>query len=97
MHGIEVDPYRGLPATVAVGDTFLFSSHRSALCANTHASASDPTLSTLASSTKLDKLLLQGDGCCITHPLPYYRCLIGAGAEEASTRRLLTCTKSVHL
>lgn len=88
-------PYGAHPATVAVGDTFLFSSHRSMLCLNAPASLS--TSAAHAGGAHPDRLLLQGDGCCITHPLPYYRCLIGAGAEERSSRRLLTCTKSTHL
>jgi hypothetical protein len=89
VHGIEVGPYGAHPATVAVGDTFLFSSHRSSLALNSRASTT--------SASFADKLLLQGDGCCITHPLPYYRCLIGAGAEEMSSRKLLSCTRSTHL
>jgi len=41
--------------------------------------------------------LLQSDGCCITHPVPYYRCLIAAGPEEVSTLRLLSSTRSTHM
>lgn len=87
-----MEPYGVHPATVAVGDTFLFSSHRSTINANTY--AAQVTASCAADN---DRLLLQGDGVCITHPLPYYRCLIGAGAEEVSTRRLLACTRSTHM
>jgi hypothetical protein len=90
VHGIEVPQHGAHPSTVAVGDTFLFSSHRSVLGAALFSTAGVPTQSE-------DRLLLQGDGCCVTHPLPYYRCLIGAGAEEHSARRLLTCTRSTHL
>lgn len=88
MHGIHVPPYGSNPATVAVGDTFLFSSHRSVLAQHVGA----PVI-----AAQPDRLLLQGDGCCITHPLPYYRCLVGAGAEEQTSRRLLACTKSTHM
>lgn len=89
VHGISVTPYGKNPATVAVGDTFLFSSHRSVLAQHTGAP--------LQGAQQSDRLLLQGDGCCITHPLPYYRCLVGAGAEEQTSRRLLACTKSTHM
>lgn len=90
VHGIEVLPYgRHHPATVAVGDTFLFSSHRSVLAHHIGAA--------LSLGAQADRQLLQGDGCCITHPLPYYRCLVGAGAEEQTARRLLACTKSTHM
>ena len=92
MHGIAVEPYGVHPATVAVGDTFLFSSHRSTITANTFASQMAGS-----SAADSDRLLLQGDGFCITHPLPYYRCLLGAGAEEVSARRLLACTRSTHM
>lgn len=94
VHGVEVPQHGAHPSTVAVGDTFLFSSHRSTLGTrlSTVLGTNGP-----ASSLVTDRLLLQGDGCCITHPLPYYRCLIGAGAEEHSARRLLMCTKSTHL
>eukprot|EP01032_Pedospumella_encystans_P011063 gene11063-12896_t len=94
VHGIHVTPYGKNPATVAVGDTFLFSSHRSALAAHVGGSVSTHTS---GSAHPSDRLLLQGDGCCITHPLPYYRCLLGAGAEEQTSRRLLACTKSIHM
>lgn len=88
MHGVQVTSYGNNPATVAVGDTFLFSSHRSVLAQRIGAPVS---------TQQSDRLLLQGDGCCVTHPLPYYRCLVGVGAEEQSSRRLLACTKSTHM
>ena len=94
VHGIHVTPYGKNPATVAVGDTFLFSSHRSALAAHVGGSVATHIS---GSAHPSDRLLLQGDGCCITHPLPYYRCLPGAGAEEQTSRRLLACTKSIHM
>ena len=81
------------PATVAVGDTFLFSSHRSSLAVNTPLGLQHHE----QSAAEHNSLLLQGDGCCITHPLPYYRCMLGAGAEEQSSQRLLACTRSTHM
>jgi hypothetical protein len=91
VHGIYVSSYGpSSPATVAVGDTFLFSSHRSSLSLAT-------STSTAVAVTSSNGLLIQGDGCCITHPLPYYRCLVGAGAEEVSAQRLLACTRSTHM
>lgn len=89
-----MEPYGSHTATVAVGDTFLFSSHRSSLTKNILPGSAAAVPSP---STEQDRLLLLGDGCCVTHGLPYYRCLIGAGAEELSARRLLNCTRSIHL
>ena len=94
VHGIKMGAYSSVHETgsVAVGDTFLFSSHRSTL-ANTLSTSSN----TSSANNNHSRTLLQGDGCCVTHSLPYYRCLLGAGPEERSTQRLLACTKSTHM
>jgi hypothetical protein len=74
--------------TVAVGDTFLFGT----LTTQGLATPGVPGTST----TGPVALPLIGDGVCMTHGVPYYRCLVGAGAEETSAQRLLSCCRSTH-
>ena len=69
---------------VAVGDTFLFSVGAQGRRASP-ASPASPTA------------LLLGDSICLTHAIPYYRCLVGPGAEDASARRLQASARSAHM
>ena len=73
---------------VAVGDTFIFSSQI----------ISDRNFSSIRRKqlkSKLSLPLLQ-DFVCLTHSLPYYRCMNGVGVEEKASSRLLSCAKSIH-
>ena len=72
-----------ITGTVAVGDTFLF--------APVHESIS------VASSHNKFVLPLISDAYCVTHAVPYYRCILGNGAEEITAQRLLRCTRSLHM
>lgn len=67
---------------VAVGDTFLFSVG---------------SQSGAASQESTSAALLLGDSVCLTHAIPYYRCFVGPGVEDASARRLLASTRSTHM
>ena len=69
--------------TVAVGDTFLFA----------------PVYESVTESVAHNKFVLPliSDAYCVTHAVPYYRCILGNGAEEITTQRLLRCTRSLHM
>jgi hypothetical protein len=88
--------------SVAVGDTFLFTSLSTRY--NTTLMVSEQTLTSQKKSISTNKNeflssteFLTSDVFCMTHILPYYRCFLGNNSEEMSVRRLLTCTKSPHL
>ena len=73
-------------SAVAVGDTFLFSVGKKLI-----ADRPPPPTASLALP------LLVADSVCLTHAIPYYRCLLGQGDEEKSTQRFLACTRSPHM
>lgn len=70
---------------VAVGDTFLFSV------------GSQSVMGPSPEESAPANLLLLGDSVCLTHAIPYYRCLVGPGVEDASARRLLASARSTHM
>jgi hypothetical protein len=84
VHGIPLDPCigGGRKGAVSVGDTFLFSVAKKLIAEQLP----------LAGLTPL-ALPLLGDSFCVTHAVPYYRCLVGAGQEERSASAFLTCIK----
>lgn len=85
MHGVALAGGRDT-ATVAVGDTFLFSS-------NATRSTTDLAYA-LEDASTVHALPLLHDGFCVTHPLPYYRSFLGSGAEERAALRLIACAKN---
>ena len=85
MHSIPLR-YSGkkTECTVAVGDTFLFS-----------------PLATVANNQQLlgackNYIPTMSDSICVTHTLPYYRSFVGAGVEEKTATRILSCARSTH-
>ena len=84
VHGIPLDPSigGGRKGAVSVGDTFLFSVAKKVIAEQ----------QPLAGPTPL-ALPLLGDSFCVTHAVPYYRCLVGSRREESSSRAFLTCIK----
>ena len=81
---------------VAVGDTFLFSVGKKLIADQQNKSALaavDGSTSTQGSSPSL----LLADSTCLTHAVPYYRCLLGQGDEDKSAQRFLACTRSPHM
>ena len=108
VHGIQVPYYhqqhhqqhrqQQQSVSVAVGDTFLFSAHAPTISSPASlgpAGAGGSKDGGGAAVVNLSPLL--SDSCCVTHALPYYRCFMGAGAEEHSAQRLLSSTKSIHM
>lgn len=85
VHGVALGG--GAVGTVAVGDTFLFS-------CNSTVSSVDTSYSIESTSTRQLRLPLVQDGFCVTHALPYYRCLLGGGLEEKAAQRLIACSRS---
>ena len=75
---------------VAVGDTFVFSPGM-------------PRLKSLLPSTgsrDKDNLFVEGlftDKFCLTHCIPYYRCFVGGGREEAVASRRLAASRNPHM
>ena len=84
VHGVSLR-YKGKRSlgVVAVGDTFVFSPQIT------------PDGLFRTSRSKITLPLLQ-DFVCLTHCIPYYRCMNGVGVEEKASSRLLSCAKSVH-
>jgi hypothetical protein len=84
VHGIPLDPCigGGRKGAVSVGDTFLFSVAKKLIAEQQPQAGLRPLA-----------LPLLGDSFCVTHAVPYYRCLVGAGREERSANAFLTCIK----
>eukprot|EP01038_Epipyxis_sp_PR26KG_P009383 gene9383-12642_t len=96
VYGIALNDSSSSVGTVAVGDTFLFSSlstqnkiEISSKLFNVQSTKNDSNLTPLF-------LPFSSDSFCVTHSLPYFRCLLGGGLEERSATRLIACTKSHH-
>eukprot|EP01041_Mallomonas_annulata_P000798 gene798-1550_t len=96
VHGIS---YRNIDSSaasssvsVAVGDTFLFSSGFPLLCGSlaavTYAKKTNDNNSTAPG--------LRADRFCVTHSIPYYRNFIGVGLEDVSVQRLLNSVRNPH-
>lgn len=86
IHGISLG--NDEEGAVAVGDTFLFIPEATSIF---------NALQKNNNQTKNDILPLLSDCFCITHSIPYYRCIIGGGAEEKSAERLLSCLRNSHM
>ena len=100
IHGIAtgsaVDGGKENGLAVAVGDTFLFSVGKKLIADQQNKSSAvalDGPKSTLVSPPSL----LLADNTCLTHAVPYYRCLLGQGDEDKSAQRFLACTRSPHM
>lgn len=86
------------PATVplgsiAVGDTFLFSA-----CSRAQRKLDVPSFGSVLASTgdvsaPFSPYLHYGDPFCITHAIPYYRCLYGSGVEANSINHFMACLR----
>ena len=93
VHGVLLPGSGGGRGSVAVGDTFLFSPTK-------NATQQFPALfgSTAPGAHHERSLLpLVGDHVCITHAIPYWHALPGAGAEDVAVHRLLTCIRHPHM
>lgn len=113
IHGISLDASfcsknkGGTTCALAVGDTFLFSPLSTGTIAEGipgitsefMSSSSNNNNSDISSNTKggMDIFPTISDGYCMTHVVPYYRCILGGGIEEKSAQRLLGCIKSPHM
>jgi hypothetical protein len=87
IHGISLG--NDEEGAVAVGDTFLFIPEATSIF---------NSLQKNNIETKNDTFFpLLSDCYCITHSIPYYRCIIGGGAEEKSAERLLSCLRNSHM
>lgn len=84
VHGIPLDSCLGGARTgaVSVGDTFLFSVAKKLIAEQQLRAGPTPFA-----------LPLLGDSFCVTHAVPYYRCLTGSEREERSARKLLESIK----
>ena len=95
VHEIFLGNGTGVGA-VAVGDTFLFSVAKKLI-----ADQSTTSLLNLQdhTPTPLQQLCLSmlSDSICLTHILPYYRCLLGVGDEDQSTERFLSCLRDPYM
>lgn len=82
--------------TIAVGDSFLFSSYSTEIptILNNSTSAVLKPKNTDARLQCLQEHL--ADCCCVTQVIPYFRSLLGSGAEETSANRLITLSKSPY-
>lgn len=85
VHGVQCGDG---PGSVAVGDTFLFSPRFSHLISQANGSKETVTMPVPG---------LLSDKICITHAVPYFRCLLGPGAEARLATRLLSAVRNPHV
>ena len=85
VHGIPLG--NGDTGAVSVGDTFLFSVAKKLIA--------EQRVGAVVS--RFSQLSLLSDSVCLTHAVPYYRCLLGVAAEDRSAQRFLACLRNPHM
>ena len=89
VHGIPLGNGTGFGA-VAVGDTFLFSVAKKIIADQSTPLSSLQSSGDVRTSAQHLSLSLISDSVCLTHVIPYYRCIRGVGDEDQSTEKFLS-------
>ena len=75
---------------VAVGDTFIFSVAKKIILDLSAPLSSRHSSEDVRTSAQHLSLSLISDSVCLTHVVPYYRCIRGVGDEDQSTEKFLS-------
>ena len=87
VHGIPLGTGVG---AVAVGDTFIFSVAKKIILDLSAPLSSRHSSGDVRTSAQHLSLSFISDSVCLTHIVPYYRCIRGVGDEDQSTEKFLS-------